>query len=75
MAKALKFIYISFIFCLGLGLLSTLGAAAFIYWQVLPKLPDAETLREVNLQVPLRIYSRDASLTAELAVSRGTQFN
>ena len=72
MAKALKFIYISFIFCLGLGLLSALGAAAFIYWQVLPKLPDAETLREVNLQVPLRIYSRDGKLIGEFGDKRRT---
>jgi penicillin-binding protein 1A len=46
---------------LAVVVLSVLAA----YFYVAPALPDVETLREVKLQVPLRIYTRDGRLMAE----------
>ncbi len=39
---------------------------------ILPKLPDIDTLRDVRMQVPLRIYSADLSLIAEFGEKRRT---
>ena len=49
-----------------LGIISAAGLA----WYVLPQLPDIETLRDVRLQVPLRVYSADHSLIAEFGEQR-----
>lgn len=53
---------------LGLGL----GAAALIstYLYLEPELPNAEQLRDVRLQVPLRIFSQDQQLIAEFGEKR-----
>lgn len=37
---------------------------------VIPELPDIETLRDVKMQIPLRIYSQDGSLIAEFGEMR-----
>ncbi len=37
---------------------------------VIPDLPDIETLRDVKMQIPLRVYSRDGSLIAEFGEMR-----
>ena len=42
------------------------------YWYLAPKLPSAETLRDVRLQVPLRVYTRDQKLLAEFGEKRRT---
>lgn len=63
-----------FLFRLGtavLALLLTLailiaGIAAAGYYYLEPGLPGADTMREVKLQTPLRIYSRDGRLMAQL---------
>ena len=39
------------------------------YWYLAPKLPSAETLRDVRLQVPLRVYTRDQKLSPSSARS------
>ncbi len=39
---------------------------------VLPGLPDIETLKDVKMQVPLRVYSSDLSLIAEFGEKRRT---
>ncbi len=39
---------------------------------VLPGLPDIETLKDVRMQVPLRVYSNDLSLIAEFGEKRRT---
>jgi len=46
---------------IGAGLLISLG----IYIYLTPKLPDIETLKDVHLQVPLRVYTSDQKLIAE----------
>ena len=40
------------------------------YWYLAPKLPSAEALRDVRLQVPLRVYTRDHKLLAEFGEKR-----
>ena len=42
---------------------------------VLPGLPDIETLKNVRMQVPLRVYSNDLSLIAEFGEKRRTPVN
>ena len=49
-----------------------LAAALIISLYILPKLPDIETLKDVKMQVPLRIYSADMSLIAEYGEKRRT---
>jgi len=50
----------------------TLGiaSAAGLAWFVIPQLPEIETLKDVRLQVPLRVYSEDHSLIAEFGEQR-----
>ena len=47
-------------------------AAGGAYWCFAPKLPSAETLRDVRLQVPLRVYTRDDKFLAEFGEKRRT---
>lgn len=58
------------LFMLGL----TIGTIALvsIYLHLEPKLPSIENLREVELQVPLRVYTRDNLLLAEFGEKRRT---
>ncbi len=42
------------------------GAGAAGYYYLAPGLPSADTIRDVKLQTPLRIYSRDGRLMAQL---------
>ncbi|HHH35680.1 MAG TPA: penicillin-binding protein 1A [Gammaproteobacteria bacterium] len=51
-----------------LGLL--LLTASYIY--IAPNLPSIETLRDIRLQVPLRIYTRDMKLIAEFGEKKRT---
>ena len=47
-----------------------LAALLIISLYILPNLPDIETLKDVKMQVPLRIYSADLSLVAEFGEKR-----
>ena len=49
-----------------------LGALLIISLYIMPKLPDIETLKDIKMQVPLRIYSADMSLIAEFGEKRRT---
>lgn len=62
----LRFTFNLLLFFFILGIISTAGLA----WYVLPQLPDIETLKDVRLQVPLRVYSADRSLIAEFGEQR-----
>ena len=56
-----------------LVLLAVLAVAIGVgggYWYLTPKLPSAEILRDVHLQVPLRVYTRDGELLAEFGEKR-----
>ena len=48
---------------------AALGAAG-VYWYLAPKLPSAQILRDVRLQVPLRVYTRDGKRIAEFGEKR-----
>jgi penicillin-binding protein 1A len=57
----------------GLGVTGTVVAAATVigaYFYVSPSLPKAETIREIPLQIPLRIFSRDGRLIEEVGERR-----
>lgn len=54
---------------LSLLLLAVLAAGGVV-WYLLPQLPSIDVLREVRLQEPLRVYSRDGSLIAEFGEKR-----
>jgi penicillin-binding protein 1A len=64
-----------FAWALALTLLAaTLGVAALAtaYWLIKPRLPDVATIREIRLQVPLRVVSADGRLIAVFGESRRT---
>jgi len=57
----------------GISLAGVIGTAALIigaYLFVEPGLPVAQTIREIPLQIPLRIYSRDGRLIEEVGERR-----
>ncbi len=45
-------------------------AIGFAYWLIAPRLPSVDTLRDVRLQVPLRVYSTDDKLIATFGETR-----
>jgi len=58
---------------LGLALLATIGGVAGVIganYYVTPALPAAETIRDIPLQIPLRIFSRDGLLIEEIGQRR-----
>jgi penicillin-binding protein 1A len=57
------------ILLLGMGALGAIGAVAGVigaYYYVQPGLQSAETIRDIPLQVPMRIFSRDGYLISEI---------
>ncbi len=63
----------SLILLLGLGLVGLIGATAGViaaYYYVQPSLQSAETIRDIRLEVPLRIFSRDGYLISEIGERR-----
>ena len=69
MAKAYK----AFKFLIWSGFLAFCGIlviAASGYLYLSPSLPDVETLRDIRLQTPLRVYSDDGLLIAEFGEKR-----
>jgi penicillin-binding protein 1A len=57
----------------GLGVTGAMMATAAVigaYYYVSPSLPPAETISEIPLQIPLRIYSRDGRLIEEVGERR-----
>jgi len=58
---------------LGLSVTGSLAIAAGVigaYYYVAPSLPKAETIRDIPLQIPLRIFSRDGRLIEEVGERR-----
>ena len=47
-----------------------LVAVAGVYFYLAPNLPSAESLKDVHLQVPLRVYTRDGLLMADFGEKR-----
>ena len=57
----------------GLGTLFVIGCFAGVigaYYYAAPSLPAAETIRDIRLEVPLRIFSRDGYLISEIGERR-----
>jgi len=54
------------------GALLGVLAIGTAYWLISPRLPSVETLKEVRLQVPLRIYSADDKLIAAFGETKRT---
>jgi len=52
-----------------LGILCAIGVG-LLYYKIAPELPDVNVLREVKLQMPLRIYTEDSQLIAEYGEKR-----
>ena len=52
-----------------LAVVVIIGASAAIYF-IVSNLPDIEMLRDVRMQVPLRVYSQDGSLLGEFGEKR-----
>ena len=58
---------------LGLGAIGGISVTAGVvgaYYYVQPGLPAAETIRDIPLQIPLRIFSRDGYLISEIGERR-----
>ncbi len=53
-----------------LGMLTGAVALLGIYMTLAPDLPSTENLRDIQLQVPLRIYTREGDLIAEFGEKR-----
>jgi penicillin-binding protein 1A len=54
------------------GTLVGVLALGTAYWLIAPRLPSVETLKDVRLQVPLRIYSADDKLIAAFGETKRT---
>lgn len=52
------------------GVLLGCLAIGIAYWLISPRLPSVETLRDVRLQVPLRVYTSDDKLIATFGETR-----
>jgi len=53
-----------------LGVLAGVLAVVGVYLWIAPDLPDVETLRDMRLQVPLRVYSEDGRLISVFGEKR-----
>ena len=51
------------------ALLSVVGVGA-VYWYLAPQLPSVDALRDLRMQVPLRVFSADGALLAEFGEKR-----
>lgn len=57
--------FVRFITIIGLGAVLFVGVSVGIaYWLLSPSLPDTLQIRDIRLQVPLRVYSADGKLMA-----------
>jgi penicillin-binding protein 1A len=54
------------------GALAGALALGTAYWLISPRLPSVETLKDVRLQVPLRVYASDGKLVAAFGETKRT---
>ena len=47
-----------------IGVLLAASAVGVAYWLIAPRLPDVAQIRDIRLQVPLRVLTRDDKLVA-----------
>lgn len=55
---------------LAIGVLGVVGLICGAYLYLQPSLPTVEAMRQIELQVPLRVYSRDGRLIAQIGEQR-----
>ena len=55
-----------------LGALGGLWLLAGVYLYLSPNLPDVETLRDVRLQTPMRVYTREGDLIGQFGEQKRT---
>ena len=65
-------VFIGLAATIALGLIAAVSGAWYYFK---PGLPSAETLRDVQLQTPLRIYTRDGRLMDQIGEKRRTPVN
>ncbi len=65
----LKLMRVTFYMVLLMVLVTAVGVSV-VYWYFMPQLPSTERLQEVQLQVPLRVYTKDEKLIAEFGEQR-----
>jgi len=53
-----------------IGVIAILAAGMGAYYYLAPGLPSADTIRDVKLQIPLRIYTRDGRLIEQFGERR-----
>lgn len=66
--RLFRWIAASFLITATFSILIAIG----VYFYLVPQLPSIDTLKNVQLQVPLRIYSREGMLIAEYGAKRRT---
>jgi len=71
MVSLFKLLFKLGIFCFCVGVITLAG----VYYHFAPKLPNTDSLKEVQFQTPLRIYSQDEKLIAEFGEKRRTPIN
>ena len=64
--KFIKRLIIFSLICIALGVSTIFG----FYYYVKPELPDVATLRDVQLQTPMQVYSKDGKLIAQFGEKR-----
>ncbi|NNJ95391.1 MAG: peptidase, partial [Halobacteria archaeon] len=69
---SLRRIWVFLLYLMLTGIFLTAVVAAVIYIRIEPQLPSIEKLRDVQLQEPLRVYSRDWKLIAVFGEKRRT---
>ena len=64
MAKTFKILFILAL----LGALAAAGIVFAVYQQVKDSIPTKEEMQAIELQIPLRIYTRDEQLIGEFGI-------
>ena len=64
--KMLRFVFYSLLLFFALALAGTAG----MLWYIVPQLPPVESLKDVQLQTPLKVYTSDDKLIAEFGEKR-----
>jgi len=54
------------------GVVLTAAAIGTAYWLIAPRLPNVAEIRDIRLQVPMRVYSADGKLIAVFGETRRT---
>lgn len=66
----MRFLFKLLLWLTSVGLLLALAASAWVITSVVPALPPTDSLRDVRMQVPLRVYSADGKLMGEYGEKR-----